>query len=98
MIKCALLRQQRLGTNPRVDPPALLKFAAGARFKSVASEVYAHPWSASSSESRALLSDAEPDSDCPKARTPKAPQPSRPCRSTGSAQTGAQLPFCSIPA
>ena len=28
--------------------------------------MYAHPWSASSSESRALLSDAEPDSDCPK--------------------------------
>ena len=66
MIKCALLRQQRLGTTPRVDPPALLKFAAGARFKSVASEIYVHPWSASSSESRALLGDAEPDSDCPK--------------------------------
>ena len=66
MIKCALLRQQRLGTTPRVGPPVLLKFAAGACVKSVASEVYAHPWSASSSESRALLSDAEPDSDCPK--------------------------------
>ena len=60
MIKCALLRQQRLGATPRVDPPALLMFAAGVRVKSVASEIRVHPWSASSSESRALLSDAEP--------------------------------------
>ena len=35
-------------------------------FKSVASEIYVHPWGASSSESRALLTDAEPASDCRK--------------------------------
>ena len=33
----------------------------------------------------------------PGASKPKAPQPSRPCRSTGSAQTGAQFSFFSIP-
>ena len=57
MIKCALGLLQRLGTTPTVDLPALLKFessTAGARFKSVASGIYVHPWSASSSESRAV--------------------------------------------
>jgi hypothetical protein len=70
--------------------------------------MHIHSLSASSSlssESRALLSDAESDSDgarlglsegpsCfrPRARTPKAPQPSRPCRSTGSAQAFFLIP------
>ena len=54
------------------------------------------------SEFRAVLSDAEPDSDCPKdplvfGREPKAPQPSRPYRSAGSAQAGAPFSFFSIP-
>jgi hypothetical protein len=40
MIKCALGSWQRLGTTPAVDPPALLKLAASAGFKSVASETY----------------------------------------------------------
>ncbi len=68
MIKCALGSSVYEPPTPTVDPPALQKFAAGARFKSVASGIYVHPLSASSSESRALLvlSDAEPDSDCPK--------------------------------
>ena len=67
MIKCALLRQQRLGATPRVDPPVLLKFADGARFKSVASEIYVHPHVERFELGvHGLLSDAESDSDCPK--------------------------------
>ena len=69
--------------------------------------MYIHMWSASSSESMALLvlSDAESDSDCPKdplvfGREPANLKPRSRAglkyRSTGSAQTGAQFRFFSI--
>jgi hypothetical protein len=92
MLKCALGSSVYEPPTLTVDPPALLKLAAGARFKSVAPGIYVHPVERLELRVQGpILSDAEPDSDCPKgplvlsrprARTPKAPQPSRPCRST----------------
>ena len=106
MIKCSLgPRQQRLGTtHPHCRSARTAKVLDSNRWH--LRSMYIHMWSASSSESRALLRDAGggarlglsegPSCFRPRARAPKAPQPSRPCRSTGSAQTGPQFRFFSI--
>ena len=68
MIKCSLgPRQQRLGTtHPHCRSARTAKVLDSNRWH--LRSMYIHMWSASSSESMALLvlSDAESDSDCPK--------------------------------